>query len=45
VQTARQSEAKAQGLARDIRTLTQWLAHDFLALATRQALFDFIVEE
>jgi len=37
-------------LARDIRTLTQWLSHDVLALAgpalaTRQVLFDFIVEE
>jgi len=37
-------------LARDIRTLTQWLRHDVLALAgpalaTRQALFDFLVEE
>jgi hypothetical protein len=37
-------------LARDIRTLTQWLSHDVLALAgpalaTRQMLFDFIVEE
>ncbi len=47
---ARQSEAQAHGLARDIRTLTQWLRHDVLALAgpalaTRQMLFDFIVEE
>ena len=37
-------------LARDIRTLVQWLRHDVLALAgpalaTRQALFDFIVAE
>jgi len=37
-------------LARDIRTLTQWLSYDVLALAgpvlaTRQVLFDFIVEE
>jgi len=37
-------------LARDIRTLTQWLRHDVLALAgpvlaTRQELFDFVVEE
>jgi len=37
-------------LARDIRTLTQWLSHDVLALAgptlaTRQVLFDFIVAE
>jgi len=47
---ARQTEAQASWLARDIRTLTQWLSHDVLALAgpalaTRQALFDFIVEE
>jgi hypothetical protein len=37
-------------LASDLRTLTQWLSHDILALAgpvlaTRQALFDFVVEE
>ena len=47
---ARQAEAQAHELARDVRTLTQWLRHDVLALAgpalaTRQALFDFIVEE
>jgi hypothetical protein len=47
---ARQAETQAHGLARDIRTLTQWLRHDVLALAgpvltTRQLLFDFIVEE
>jgi hypothetical protein len=46
---ARQTEARASWLARDIRTLTQWLSHDVLALAgpklaTRQMLFDFIVE-
>ena len=46
----RQTETKAHELARDIRTLTQWLRHDVLALAgpalaTRQALFDFIVDE
>jgi hypothetical protein len=50
VKLARQTETQAQGLARDIRTLTQWLSHDVLALAgpalaTRQVLFDFIVEE
>jgi hypothetical protein len=50
VKLARQTETQAQGLARDIRTLTQWLSHDILALAgpalaTRQVLFDFIVEE
>ncbi len=47
---ARQTETQAHGLARDIRTLTQWLRHDVLALAgptlaTRRALFDFLVEE
>jgi hypothetical protein len=47
---ARQAEVQALWLARDIRTLTQWLSHDVLALAgaaltTRQVLFDFIVEE
>jgi len=47
---ARQTETQAHELARDIRTLTQWLRHDVLALAgpvlaTRQVLFDFIVEE
>ncbi len=46
----RRSETKAHGLVRDIRTLTQWLRHDVLALArpvlaTRQVLFDFVVEE
>ena len=47
---ARQAETQAHALARDIRTLTQWLSHDVLALAgpalaTRQMLFDFIVDE
>ena len=47
---ARQTETQAHELAHDIRTLTQWLRHDVLALAgpvlaTRQALFDFVVEE
>ena len=50
MELARQTETQTQGLARDIRTLTQWLSHDVLALAgpalaTRQVLFDFIVEE
>jgi hypothetical protein len=50
VELAWQTETQAQGLVRDIRTLTQWLSHDVLALAgpaltTRQVLFDFIVEE
>ena len=47
---ARQNETKAHELARDIRMPIRWLRHDVLALAgpvlaTRQALFDFIVEE
>jgi hypothetical protein len=47
---ARQDEAQAHGLGSDIQTLTQWLRHDVLALAgpalaTRQLLFDFVVEE
>jgi len=47
---ARQTETRAHQLACDVRTLTQWLSHDILALAgpvlaTRQALFDFVVEE
>ena len=47
---AHQAEAQADELAHDVRTLTRWLSHDILALAgpqlaTRQALFDFIVEQ
>ncbi len=47
---ARRSETQAHELARDIRALTGWLRHDVLvlagpALATRQLLFDFLVEE
>ncbi len=47
---ARQTEAQTHWLARDVRTLVHWLSHDVLALAgpalaTRQALFDFVVEE
>jgi hypothetical protein len=50
LEQARQNEIQAYRLARDIRTLTQWLSHDVLvlagpALATRQELFDFVVEE
>ena len=50
LQLARQAETKVHWLARDIRILTQWLSHDVLALAgpplaTRQMLFDFVVEE
>src|SRR3978361_1359911 len=44
------TETQAAWLGRDIRTLTQWLRRDVLALAgpalaTRHLLFDFIVEE
>jgi hypothetical protein len=47
---ARQTEARTARLARDIRTLVQWLRHDVLALAgpdlaTRRELFNFIVSE
>ncbi len=47
---ARLTEARTSRLARDIRTLVQWLHHDVLALAgpdlaTRRELFDFIVAE
>src|SRR5919202_5434647 len=50
LELARHMEARAHGLARDVRTLVQWLRHDVLALAgpdlaTRRELFDFIVEE
>jgi hypothetical protein len=47
---ARLAETQAHQLARDIRTLVQWLSHDVLALAgpalaTRRELFNFIVAE
>ncbi len=50
LELARHTQARASCLARDVRTLTQWLRHDVLALAgpdlaTRRELFDFIVEE
>jgi hypothetical protein len=50
LELARQIEAQADRLARDIRLLTRWLSHDVLALAgptlvTRQILFDFVVAE
>jgi hypothetical protein len=50
LEPARQSEAQADCLARDIRLLIQWLSHDILALAgptlvIRQMLFDFVVTE
>ena len=47
---ARQHEARAITLARDVKTLIQWLNHDVLklagpALAERQELYDFVVAE
>jgi hypothetical protein len=50
LEQARQTETQAYRLARDSRTLTQWLSHDVLALAgpalaTRQELFDFVAAE
>ncbi len=50
LELARHTEVRASCLAHDVRTLTQWLRHDVLALAgpalaTRRELFDFIVEE
>src|SRR3954466_12371449 len=50
LEQARRTEARASYLARDVRTLVQWLRHDVLALAgpdlaTRRELFDFIVAE
>jgi hypothetical protein len=47
---AQQSEQQAVQLARDVKTLVQWLNHDILMLAgpalpVRQILFDFIVDE
>ena len=47
---SRQSEARVNWLARDVRTLVHWLRHDVLALAgpalaTQRELFDFIVAE
>lgn len=50
LELARHTEARASCLARDVRTLVQWLSHDVLALAgpdlaTRRELFNFIVAE
>jgi hypothetical protein len=50
LEPARQSEAQADCLARDIRLLIQWLSHDILTLAGPtlviwQMLFDFVVTE
>ena len=47
---ARQEESRTIALARDIKTLIQWLNHDVLelagpAFAERQELYDFIVAE
>ena len=47
---AREEEAKAAELARDLRTLADWMQNDILSLAGpdlagRRELFDFVVEE
>jgi hypothetical protein len=46
----RREETKAVELARDVRTLSEWMQNDILSLAgpdpgTRRELFDFVVEE
>jgi hypothetical protein len=46
---ARQAEARAVGLAADVRTLADWMRDDILSLAgpdvtTRRELFDFVVQ-
>src|SRR5919112_1989102 len=50
LELARRTEVRALCLARDVRTLVQWLRHDVLALAgpdlaTRRELFNFVVAE
>lgn len=50
IDLARKAGARSQALARDVRTLNQWLAHDVLSLAgpavaARQDLYDFIAAE
>src|SRR4051812_29234020 len=50
LEQARHAEARVSCLARDVRTLVQWLSRDVLALAgpdlaTRRELFNFIVAE
>src|SRR3954465_8183428 len=50
LELARHTEARVSCLARDVRTLVQWLSHDVLALAgpdlaTRRELFNFVVAE
>src|SRR5258706_8702817 len=47
---ARKDAARSQALARDVRTLAEWLGHDVLSLAgpnvvARQELYDFIAVE
>jgi hypothetical protein len=47
---ARQTERRAVQLARDVKTLVNWMSHDVLALggpdlAQRRAMFDFIADE
>src|SRR5258706_7441357 len=47
---ARKDAARSQALARDVRTLAQWLGHDVLSLAgpnvgARPELYDFIAVE
>ena len=47
---ARQRESTAMTLARDVKTLLQWLTHDVLelagsTLAERQELYDFVVAQ
>jgi hypothetical protein len=47
---ARAGEAKAVALARDVRTLSDWMQRDILAapgpdLATRRELFDYVLAE
>src|SRR3954449_47113 len=50
LELARHTEARASYLARDVRTLVQWLSHDVLTLAgpdlaTRREMFNFVVTE
>ena len=50
LELARKGAARSQALARDVRTLSQWLGHDVLSLAgpevaVRQEMFDFVAAE
>jgi hypothetical protein len=50
VSAAIHAETQSNALARDVRTLSQWLGHDILSLAgppqpIRQELFDFVIAE